>query len=187
MPRQIGLRNVHVAKILTDTSSGATYDTPVKLERGIKATLKPKSSSFRINSGNTLLGLIDTFDSIDVTIELNQLSLASRALLQGSKIIKGQLIENLKDIAPTLAFGFQSQKTDGSIRYVWLYKGKFSRTEDNYETGSDKVKDQATSIIGTFYPRRFDGNYRTITDSNEPNVDTNVIDNWFITIPAIPV
>lgn len=187
MARQIGLKNIYVAKLLTDNYEGVAYATPVKLEKGIKATIKPKSSSMEIKNGSALLGLLDTFNSIEMTIELNQLSLASRALLQGSKIIKGQLVENKNNIASVIALGFQSQKTDGSIRYVWLYKGKFSRTEDSYETESDKVKDQTASLTGTFFARRYDGNYRIIADSNEPNIDTNVIDNWFITVPAIPV
>ena len=43
---------------------------------------------------------------MDVEIEVNQLSLESRAKLQGSKVVKCVLIENKDDIASTLALGF---------------------------------------------------------------------------------
>lgn len=59
---------------------------------------------------------------------INQFSLTSRAKLQGDKVVEGVLI------APTLALGFKSKKNNGKYRYVWLLKGKFELTADEYDT-----------------------------------------------------
>jgi hypothetical protein len=37
MARQIGLRDIHIAVLTKDDSTGVTYSTPEKLERAISA------------------------------------------------------------------------------------------------------------------------------------------------------
>lgn len=188
MPRQIGLKNIYTAKVLTDPVDGTTtYEAPRKLERSIKANIKPKVSTAKLYSEDSMEDVMTLFDSADVSIELNQLSLSSRAYLQGSKVIKGQLVENKDDIPPTLAFGFQSRKTNGKYRYIWLYKGSFSLGDDTYETQADKIKDQTASLSATFYARDSDGNWRTIADNDEANIDLAKIAAWFTAVaePAV--
>ena len=188
MSRQIGLRDIYVAKVLTDPVGGlTTYAAPIKLERAIKATLKPKATQTKFYSDDNVEEVLNSFDSVDVATELNQLSLTSRALLQGAKVIKGQLVESKNDIPPTLALGFKSKKTNGKYRFVWLYKGSFSLGDDAFESEADKIKDQTASLTGTFYSRESDGNYRTIADEDEVNIDTAKIAAWFTTVaePAV--
>jgi len=188
LPRQIGLKNIYTAKVLTDPVDGTTtYEAPRKLERSIKANIKPKVSTAKLYSEDSMEDVMTLFDSADVSIELNQLSLSSRAYLQGSKVIKGQLVENKDDIPPTLAFGFQSRKTNGKYRYIWLYKGSFSLGDDTYETQADKIKDQTASLSATFYARDSDGNWRTIADNDEANIDLAKIAAWFTAVaePAV--
>lgn len=187
MARQIGLRDIHVAVIETDTTGGATYSTPTKLERAITAKLSPQSNTENIYSDDAVEDVITSFEGMEVEIEINQLSLTSRALLQGAKVIKGMLVENKNDLAPTVALGFKSKKANGKYRYVWLLKGKFELTSDNYETEADKPKAQTASLKGTFYPRDFDGNYRFIADEDEIEIDTELITNWFKSVPTEPV
>ncbi|MDD2376933.1 MAG: hypothetical protein PHD15_05980 [Clostridia bacterium] len=54
--------------------------------------------------------VLSKFDSCEIEIEINQLSLKSRALLQGATLIKGELIERDGDVAPEVAIGFRSIK-----------------------------------------------------------------------------
>lgn len=125
MARQIGLKDIYIVILKTDTASATTYDPPIKLERAISAKLSPKSNSENIYSDDSVEDIITAFEGIDVEIEVNQLSLTSRAKLQGAKVVKGVLVENKDDIAPTIALGFKSKKNNGKFRYVWLLKEKF--------------------------------------------------------------
>ena len=113
MARQIGLRDIHIATVTKDDGTGATYGIPEKLECAVSAKLSPKVNPENIYSDDTVEDVISAFDSIEVEIELNQLSLTSRATLQGAKVVKGVLIESKEDIAPTLALGFKSKKHNG--------------------------------------------------------------------------
>lgn len=185
MPRQIGLENLTVAKITKDEASEITYAQPVKLERSIKAKISPKTSSEKLYSDDSVEDILNNFDSCDVEIELNQLTIASRALLQGSKVIDGMLIENKDDIAPDIALGFRSKKSNGKYRYVWLLKGKFEHTEDEYETIGEKATPKTNTLKGSFYSRA-DGNWRIMEDEDAETVNPATIKAWFTNVPEIP-
>ncbi len=102
MARQVGLKDIYIATVTQDDSGAATYDTPSKLERAISAKLSPKTSSENIYSDDSVEDVILAFEGVDVEIEVNQLSLTSRAKLQGAKVVTGVLIESKDDIPPTL-------------------------------------------------------------------------------------
>jgi phi13 family phage major tail protein len=53
--------------------------------------LSPKSNSDNIYSDDAVEDIITAFEGVDVEIEVNQLSLTSRAKLQGAKVVKGYL------------------------------------------------------------------------------------------------
>lgn len=187
MPRQIGLRDIHIAVLKSDDATGTTYDVPIKLERAISAKLSPKSNSENIYSDDSVEDIITAFEGVDVEIEVNQLSLTSRAMLQGSKVVKGVLIENKDDIPPTIALGFKSKKNSGKYRFVWLLKGKFELATDEYDTEAEKPKAQSAKLKGNFYSRESDGNYRFICDEDEQELDAAIISGWFTAVPSEPV
>ena len=181
MPRQIGLENLTVAVVEEDKTTGIKYATPIKLERSIKAKISPKTSSEKLYSDDSVEEILNNFDSCDVEIEINQLQLKTRSLIQGAKIINGVLVENKDDIAPELALGFRSKKSNGKYRYVWLLKGKFEITEDEYETIGEKPTAQS------FYGRNSDGNWRIMEDEDSEGADMERLANWFKAVPEIIV
>lgn len=187
MARQIGLKDIHIALLTKDDGTGVTYATPSKLERAISAKLTPKVSSENIYSDDTVEDVITAFEGVDVEIEINQLSLESRAKLQGAKVVKGVLIESKDDISPTLALGFKSKKNNGKYRFVWLLKGKFELTSDEYDTEGEKPQPKTAKLKGTFFARDNDGNFRFIADEDASGVDETIITTWFTTVPAEPV
>jgi phi13 family phage major tail protein len=187
MARQIGFRDIHIAVLAQDDNTGVVYDTPAKLERAISARLTPKMSSENIYSDDTVEDVITAFEGVEVEIEVNQLSLDSRATLQGAKVVSGVLIESKEDIPPTLALGFKSKKNNGKYRYVWLLKGKFELASDEYDTEGEKPQPKSAKLKGTFFPRDYDGNYRFIADEDQAGIDQTIIDGWFTAVPDEPV
>lgn len=187
MARQIGLKDIHIALLTKDDGTGVTYATPSKLERAISAKLTPKVSSENIYSDDSVEDVITAFEGVDVEIEINQLSLESRAKLQGAKVVRGVLIESKDDIVPTLALGFKSKKNNGKYRFVWLLKGKFELTADEYDTEGEKPQPKTAKLKGTFFARDNDGNFRFIADEDATGVDETIISAWFTAVPTEPV
>lgn len=186
MARTVGLKDVSFAKLLTDTISGVTYDTVKKYERSVSAKITPKTNSENLYSDDNIEDVLISFNEVDVEIELNQLSTATRSLVQGSKVVNGILVETKDDIAPYLAMVFKSKKSDGSYRYVCFYKGKFELAEDDYSTIEDKAKAQTAKLKGTFICRDYDNAYRLMADSDDTGVVIADLNSWFVTIPSVP-
>lgn len=183
MPRQIGLRDVYFAKLTKDDATGVTYATPVRIARAINAKISPKTASEKFYSDDSVEEVINTFDSIDVEIEVNQLTLSSRALLQGITIgANGELIEKDSDLPPEGALLFRSKKSNGAFRYVALYKGKFQLVEDEYGTITDSVEGKTPTLSGSFYARVNDGVWRYTVDSDETGAPTAKMTAWFTTV-----
>lgn len=55
-------------------------------------------------------------------------------LLGGTVDSKGVLIEGGDDIAPYVAMGFKTARSDGTDDYIWLYKGKFAPGDETFRT-----------------------------------------------------
>lgn len=189
MARQIGLQDISIAILKKDDNTGVTYDPVEKLERSVSAKITPKSNSENLYSDDNIEDIAVNFSQIDVEIELNQLSMASRAKLLGSKIVNGILVENKDDIttAPYTALIFKSKKLNGKYRYVCLYKGKWELVEDDYSTQEDKIKTSTAKVKGTFMARTYDGNYRLMADSDDEGVTVADLTAWFTTVPTVPV
>lgn len=186
MARQVGLKDLTIAPLTSDTSEGVVYETPEYLERAITAKITPSASSSKLYSDDSVEEVISSFDSIKVEIETNQLSINSRSKLLGSKIVKGVLVENKNDVAPLLALGFRSMKSDKTnYRHMWLLKGSFELVEDEFETVAENMNSKTAKLVGTFYAREYDGNYRYIADTDQEEINKTIITDWFTTVPEI--
>ena len=189
MSRNIGFKDFSIAILKKDDVTGAEYDSVEKLERSVSGKITPKSDSQNLYSDDMLEDVANNFSQVDVEIELNQLSMASRAKLFNSKLINGVLVENKDDVttSPYMAIVFKSKKLNGSYRYVCLLKGKWELVEDDYETQEDKIKATTAKLKGTFMARDFDGNYKMMADGDDPANKVADLEAWFKTIPTVPV
>lgn len=188
MARQVGLRDLSIATLTKDDKTGVTYGAVEKLERSVSAKVTPKSNSENLYSDDAIEDVAVNMSQIDVEIELNQLTIASRAKIFGSKIVNGILIENANDVttSPYVALIFKSKKLNGAFRYVCLLKGKFELVGDDYNTQEEKIKASTAKIKGTFMTRTFDENFRLMADSDNIGVNVTDLEQWFTTVPEIP-
>lgn len=182
--RRMGLRDISIALVTENTLSNYTTEAVKKLARSISAKVTEKKKVEKTYSDDGTEEVIETFDSVEVEIEINDLSPEQEALLKGCKYENGFLVDNQNDMANEIAIGWRAKRTDGKYEFVWLYCGKFNEgTTENYETQEDKLKTQTPKLKGTFYPREKDKNWRTRV--NESYLQENhtsakaAIQNWF--------
>lgn len=173
----IGLKDIHIVKLTKDDETTLTYDTEIKKVPGaIDAKVSPKASTEKLFCDDKLSEIATSLGEIDVELGVNDLPLEIRAFMLGGTIVNGVLEERSSDIAPEIALGFKSQKSDGSYRYVWLTKGKAEPLDDEGKTKEDKVDFQTKSIKLTFMPRAHDDMYRLIADDGAVGFDGS---KWF--------
>ncbi|MPQ45030.1 major tail protein [Clostridium tarantellae] len=182
--RRMGLRDISISVVKENSTSNYSTDVVKKLARSISAKVTEKKKVDKIYSDDGTEDVIETLESIEIEIEINDLSPEQEALLRGCKYENGFLIDNQDDMANEIAIGWRAKRTDKKYEFVWNYCGKFNDgTTDTYETQQDKLKTQTPKLKGTFYPRAKDGNWRVRVNESylkEEHGDAKkAIQSWF--------
>lgn len=89
------------------------------------------------------------------------------------------MLKKATDVAPYVALGFMSKKSNGQYRYIWLTKGMFALPDQEYATGEDKPKFQTPKLKGTFVKRAYDDLWQRIADEDHPDYVASIGANWF--------
>lgn len=182
--RRMGLRDISAALVTTNTIEEYAATQIKKLARSISAKVTEKKKVEKLYSDDGTEEVIETLESVEVEIELNDLSPEQEALLKGCTYDNGFLIDNQDDMANEIALGWRAKRTDKKYEFVWLYCGKFCEGgTETYETMEEKLKTQTPKLKGTFYPRQKDGNWRVRVNESyllQEHTDAkSVIQSWF--------
>lgn len=189
MAMRIGCDNLVYAIMTTeDTATTApVYSTPVAAPGLMHININPNSSLatafFDDGPGDTAA----TIGNIDVEIEKNKLTPQNKSDLLGHSIdSNGGVAYAGNDTPPFVAIGFRTLQSNGTYKYVWLYKGRFAEPEDNATTKGDTIEFQSDTITGQFvkliYPRSVGGQSKQLYKyelDEESATNVSVISTWF--------
>jgi len=157
MAVQIGLKGLVYALQLTDVlGATATYGPVTKVAGAITATINPNASLDTLFADDGPMETATTLGKIDFDLVVADLDFKTQAALLGHTIVAGVLTRKAGDTPPWTAVGFQTIKSNGKYRFVWLLKGKFSVPEMKNETKTDKIAWGNPSIKGAFAKRDCD-------------------------------
>lgn len=147
-----------------------------------------------------------TIGKIEVTLNKSSLGPKEQAVLLGASYIKlagaidtaAGLLSGVSDTPPWGALGFRTLKSDGTYRYVWLLKGKFTIPTSNNETKGESINFQSDEVTGSFVSvshvfevkssaTEWEGDYKLSpwkVDWDESDTTTEadrqkIKDNWF--------
>ena len=188
---KIGLDNVVIAKVLSDTAEGITFDTVIPLKGAVNATVNPNSDVAvdfadngpffsASNRGNTELSL----EMIDVDVDV-------LAQLLGQRKVNGITVETPLDQSSDYALGFRvwlagkDNAGNNRYQYFWYAKGKFSVPETGGETKTDSLNFGHISVTAQFVQTQFvpngqeTGTICTHIRTDDPAVPASVKANWF--------
>ncbi|MEY9096284.1 major tail protein [Paenibacillus sp. RC84] len=174
---QVGLNNLHFAKLTKDDDSGAVYETPKRIAGSIMAKISPKMNTETLYADDGPSETATALGEIEVEFEVKDLPLEIQAEVLGHTLSKGVLIKNADDTAPYLAIGFKSKKTNGHYRFVWLYKGRFELPEQEFKTMEDKPSFQTPKVKAKFVKREYDNIWQVMGDEDVSGFTAG--DTWF--------
>ncbi|QNG60391.1 phage tail protein [Bacillus sp. PAMC26568] len=184
----VGLEKIHVAKLLTDTDTAATYEVPEKLAEALTATITRNSTTNTLYADNKASETVTKTGSTTVEIGIDQLSTEMEALLLGHTVnADGVIVKNKDDVAPYVALGFSGTQSDGKEKLIWLFKGKFQPPASNYTTQGENIEFQTPTLSGTFINRDFDGLSEASVNTGDAGVNAAVVTGWFTEVYEEPV
>ena len=179
---QIGLSDLHYSLLTSDTVSSVTYEAPVSIPGIIMANINPNSSSGVLYKDDGPGETYSSMGEVTVEIEVSDIPLEVQAVLLGHTITSGILKRKSTDVSPYIALGFKSLKSNGSYRYVWLYKGKFQLPEINHQTKNDKVNFQIPKMKASFIRLDYDNSWIKQADEDHEDYVSSIGTNWFTAV-----
>lgn len=186
----IGLKNLVTAELLTDTESELTFGPVEAVVGAINIGIKDSSGKADVQQADD--GEYDRLYPMPVlgfSMEAADVPPAWRGKFFGHKTdANGVTVANEKDRPAYRAFGFKSEKADGSYRYVWLYKciPLTRASEDNYKTKPrDAVERQTGKIEWEAIPTEYTGDYQSVVDDNTAEFAS--VKSTFFSAPYVPV
>jgi len=182
----IGLKELHYALLTTDTEATILYATPVKIAGAIQANINPNAANETLFADDGPMETASSLGQIELELIAADIPLDIQAALLGHTIsAKGVLRRSAGDIPPWVAIGFQTLKSNGKYRFVWLLKGKFTQPERKHETRGDKVNFQTPTIKGNFVKRDHDDDWILETDEDTTGYTESIGTGWFTQVDPI--
>lgn len=175
---RVGMDKIHYA-IMTDEET-ETYSTPKPLPGAITGTVSPTTNNATLYADDQAWETATALGDVGIEINVADLPQESLADLLGATIDEnGVMVQTAQDVAPYVAIGWRSMKSNGKYRYFWYYKGRFQPNEESFQTKEDSPSFQTPSISATFIARQKDGKWRVRVDEDGNNVPEEVIKDWF--------
>lgn len=166
----VGLKNVVIAPLTLDDSTGVTYGDLQLMAGAIEAEINPGNADPDIQYADDIeYDVLYPDPELTVTVSMVDVPLAIQEMILGNAIDNnGVLVRTAGETPGYFALGFKSEKSDGKFRYVWLYKVRANPRTENYATKEGPTINRQTGVIEfTAIKRTFDGRYQALADEGE--------------------
>lgn len=166
----IGLKNVVIAPVTKDDTTGVTYGDLQLMAGAIEATINPGNNEADIQYADDI-----EFDALypdpEITVTMNMVDIPlaiQEMLLNNTLDDNGVLVRNANDKPGYFALGFKSEKTNHKFRYVWLFKCRAKPIQENYGTKEGPNINRRTGTIEfTAIKRTYDNYCQATADEGE--------------------
>jgi len=166
----VGLKNVVIAPVVSDTDAGISYDTLQDFAGAIDAQIAPENADPEVQyADDQEFDVVYPDPEIKLTMEMADIPLLIQEMILNNVIDdNGVLIRAAGDTPGYFALGFKSEKADGTYRYVWLFKGRAAPMTEQYHTKEGTTLTRQTGKLEwTFIKRTFDKRYQAIADEGQ--------------------
>lgn len=175
--------------ILTqDDAEGVAYGDVKKFGEAMEISITPSVSSgelygngAKVDSYSKLTGLTVSFKNTKVPIE-------TRQDIYDLQVSNGVVQESAaKQATKYIAFGYETEQTNGLSEYTWLLKGRPKPINTDLKQSEQNVTYSTDTIEIDFVKRVYDDMLRYFADLSNPDFTQAQADAWFLTGPVAPV
>ena len=166
----IGLKNVVIAPLVTDTEETLTYGDLQLMAGAIEASITPDSTDpDKQYADDVEFSVIYPDPELTFKTKMADIPLAIQEMIFGNEIDdNGVLVRTSTDQPPYFAVGFKSEKSDNTYRYVWLFKVRAKPVTENYATREGtSITRQTGEVEWTAIKRTHDNRYQAVADEGQ--------------------
>lgn len=174
----IGLKDVVYAKLVSDDKTGVAYDQVKPAAPAISAAINRGGSASTTYADDRAIAVGTTPGVTTIELGVTHLPKEVQADWFGHEIVNGVLVRRGTDKSPYIALGFRSETSDGSFKYVWLFKGKFTPPSMEHGTKGESIEAKTPTTTGTFISRNYDEASDIDVHDTDTNLPQGLIENW---------
>lgn len=166
----VGLKNMVIAPLSTDTESGHTYGDLQLIAGAIDASITPQNADPNVQYADDIeFSVLYPDPELSFKTKMADIPLAIQEQIFGNEIDdNGVLVRTASDRPPYYAVGFKSEKSDGTFRYVWLYKVRAKPVTESYATKEGTtINRQTGEVEWTAIKRTHDARYQAVADEGQ--------------------
>ena len=166
----IGLQGVVIAPLTVDTEETLTYGDLQKVAGAIEATITPGNADAHVQyADDQEFSVLYPDPEVALKTKMADIPLEIQKMIFGNTLDQnGVLIRSASDTPPYFAFGFRSEKSDHTYRYVWLYKVRAKPITESYATKEGtSVTRQTGEVEWVAIKRVHDGRYQAVADEGQ--------------------
>ena len=166
----VGLKNMVIAPLEVDTEETLTYGDLQLVAGAIEATITPENADPDVQYADDIeFDVLYPDPELSFNTRMADIPLTIQEMIFGNKVDEnGVLVRTASDRPPYYAVGFKSEKSDGTYRYVWLYKVRAKPVTESYATKEGTtVTRQTGEVQWTAIKRTHDGRYQAVADEGQ--------------------
>lgn len=169
---RIGVDRFFYAMIESEDDTGITYqdELPVHLPGVNAIALNVNSAIGSFYADDGIFETYQTEGDYDIQVKFAGISNEVASKLTGATYERGLLVDKKNDTSPYMAIGFRTQKSNGEYRYVWIYKGRFTKPDMQGFTKSNSISPQSDVYSFKAVSRLSDGAWRQMLDSDDAEI-----------------
>ena len=170
----VGLKNVVIAPLTEDTETGHTYGELQLMAGAIEASITPENADPEVqHADDAEFSVLYPDPELTFSTSMADIPLSIQEQIFGNQIDdNGVLVRTASDRPPYFAVGFKSEKSDGTYRFIWLYKVRAKPMTENYRTKEGQtITRQNGSVEWTAIKRTHDGRYQAVADESQNGFD----------------
>ena len=189
MAGKYGLKNFYLHKVLTDTVSAFTTDTPYQVSgKLVKALAVPTNSKTPLEGDNKVQETVSETSGYELTIELTDLSPADVSFITGAVQANNMHVFDNASNAPYLGASWEETYSQSLVKFIKFCKVKFETPEFSAETKKKGgVSFVNATIKGEALMRNYTGDtngveiFGTCIRSDDANYVADTGTNWHTT------
>ena len=148
----VGIDQVYYALITQDDADDYVAGTPAILAPAINMSAEPNVSLETQYADNKPFDVMAGEGETKLTFDATAIPMQILAILLGKQFdaATGRIFDaGGEAVPPDVALGFRSKKSNGSYRYYWYLKGKFSAPKEEAATQGEKMDPKPAQLMYT--------------------------------------
>lgn len=137
---RIGVKDLYIAPIKTNTETEYSADTPIKVAKVASIKKDYKGKTEPVYYDDALDEEIDGLVEKSLEIETKEIPIDVESMINGTRMIKGMEMGSTADATGLFAVGYRTKDRQGKYTFYWHYICKAEPLGEEHETQAEKIK-----------------------------------------------